>query len=134
MWIILTAAAAAAGGLLLLKCRVPGGMLVGAIGAAYPARFIASQLSSMTGISWSVLLVAIIMAIVGGVCGAIIACLADDRYVTSNNGWAWMLLSALGPVVAWVFVFLLAIAIYLIVCALAICLGGAFLIGALSGS
>lgn len=109
-------------------------MLVGAIGAAYPARFIASQLSSMTGISWSVLLVAIIMAIVGGVCGAIIACLADDRYVTSNNGWAWMLLSALGPVVAWVFVFLLAIAIYLIVCALAICLGGAFLIGALSGS
>jgi len=31
MWIILTAAAAAAGGLLLLKCRVPGGMLVGAI-------------------------------------------------------------------------------------------------------
>ena len=30
-WILLTIAVAAAGGLVLLKCKVPGGMLVGAI-------------------------------------------------------------------------------------------------------
>ena len=108
-------------------------ILVGAIGAAYPTKFVTYELSSMTDINWSMALVGIILALVGGGCGAYIASLADDSYVTSTNGWPWMLLSVLAPIAAWVILFLVVLAIYLIIMAIAVMFVGAIACGACSG-
>lgn len=106
-------------------------IVVGILGAAYPAEFVAYNLSDMCDLSLDTTFVGVVLAILGLIAGWAIAAAASDSYQYSNNGWPWLLLSVLAPVAAWIGVFLLALALYLIVGAIAIVFGIAIVGGIL---
>lgn len=114
--------------LLYLLCIV-----VGILGAAYPAEYITYNLISMTDVSLGTTLVGVVLAVLGLIFGWIIAAAASDKYQYSKHGWPWLLLSVLAPVAAWIAVFLLALAIYLFVAALGICVVFGIIAGMCSG-
>lgn len=113
--------------LLYLMCIV-----VGILGAAYPAEFITYNLIEMTDVSLDTTFVGVVLAILGLLAGWGIAALASDRYQYSNHGWPWLLLSVLAPIASWIGVFLLALALMLFIGAIAVVFGISIVFGILA--
>lgn len=110
--------------LLYLMCIV-----VGILGAAYPAEFITYNLIEMTDVSLDTTFVGVVLAILGLLAGWGIAAAASDRYQYSNHGWPWLLLSVLAPIASWIGVFLLALALMLFIGAIAVVFGISIVFG-----
>lgn len=104
--------------LLYLLCIV-----VGALGAAYPADILAQVVWSNFDLELSALAATLILGGAGALSGAVIAWMASDRYICSRNGWAWMLLSLLAPPAAWVAIALLLLALALVLAVVSAVMG-----------
>ena len=80
---------------------------------------------------------ALILGCVGAITGGVMAHMAADHYIRSNNGWAWMLLALLAPVASWLVAALVLLGVGLVVAAITAIfglLGLIFVIFAFSGS